>query len=147
MFHFIPKIAIAMTLLLTSLSAQMPSHPVRLLAYGKTCGPKLTAKAWFDEAKVPRLTFKLESRRKATIGVWFIGVQKTQLQIPGTSCGLYTAPVLVYYLVTDNKGGTSFTTVVPKQLKKSVFMQMALFPFDSLRFGLETSNGMQIQVK
>jgi len=26
-------------------------------------------------------------------------------------------------------------------------MQMALFPFDAGRFGLETSNGMQIQVK
>jgi hypothetical protein len=107
------------------------------LQHGATCGVSLEGTCQFGG----KATLAMSGVRASATGVLVIGTNQIAVPIPGSSCRLYTDPVIVHAIRTSVSGGWSLSQTLPTARPFTATVQVALFGTK-----LEASNGLILSV-
>ncbi len=87
----------------------LPPKTCLFFSHGKNCGLTMTAENEFFDG----LHLSASGAKALSVGALLLGVKRTQLTLPGTSCQLNVQPAVVLPLLFDGSGRFSLQGTVP----------------------------------
>lgn len=87
----------------------LPPKTCLFFQHGKACGLTMSAENRFFD----RLSLAASGAKSSSLGAMILGVKRTQISLPGTSCQIYVEPLLLLPLIFDAKGTIAMESPLP----------------------------------
>ena len=103
-------------------------------------GPLLSAAPTFNH----ELELRLTNAAPNSFGKLIIGLNRLNLQFPGTTCYLNTDILLLLPITTNNLGAATHILPIPPGLKLTFNLQDILFEKQGSNFAITSTNGLSV---
>ena len=114
--------------------------------YGRSCGPVL-AGAEERQGSNTIAAFKTSKAQPGGLALFIMGSRQIAARIPGTNCGLFTVPLLIFGRAVDSSGNAEIKFLVPGDFQGTVYNQDIILARSSSGISVKSTNGVQLSCR